>query len=49
MRAADALCEALKAEGVKQRVIEGAILPRTRWKPGELEGAGLAAPESTGT
>jgi hypothetical protein len=31
-------------ERYKDRVIERAILPRTRWKPGELEAASVAAP-----
>ena len=30
----------------KGRVIERAILPRTRWKPGELEGAVSDSSES---
>jgi UDP-sulfoquinovose synthase len=30
-------------ERYKDRVIQRAILPTTRWKPGELEGAGLGA------
>jgi UDP-sulfoquinovose synthase len=31
----------------KDRVIQRAILPRTRWKPGELEAASLAATPAT--
>jgi UDP-sulfoquinovose synthase len=34
-------------ERYKDRVIERAILPRTRWKPGELEGS--LAPEDSGS
>jgi UDP-sulfoquinovose synthase len=35
-------------ERYKDRVIERAILPRTRWKPGELEGS-VAAPRDSGS
>jgi hypothetical protein len=31
-------------ERYKGRVIERAILPHTRWKPGELEGSVQASP-----
>jgi hypothetical protein len=35
-------------ERYKDRVIERAILPRTRWKPGELEGS-VEVPRDSGS